>query len=145
MNKLIRIPGAGHAITVERNTNSVVVTVAGKVIADSARALVMREESHRPVFYIPRRDVDMARLRRSDHTSYCPYKGDAAYFSIPLGGARSVNAAWTYETPHPAVAAIAGYLAFYPHRVDSIIEWPDEWGLPLPGHDLALGPMEHAG
>jgi len=70
--------------------------------------------------YIPRRDVDMAALARSDHTSYCPYKGEASYFSIPIGGERSTNAVWTYETPFPAMAAIKGYVAFYPDRVDEI-------------------------
>jgi uncharacterized protein (DUF427 family) len=145
MNKLIKIPGAKHAITIAPNPNPIVVTVAGRVIADTARALVLRESSHSPVFYIPRRDVDMALLTRSDHVTYCPYKGDCAYYSIALGGARSVNAAWTYEAPYAAVAAIGGYLAFYPDRVDSIVEWPMEYGLPLPGLDPAFNPMQHAG
>jgi uncharacterized protein (DUF427 family) len=72
------------------------------------------------VHYIPRGDVDMTALERSDHASYCPYKGDAAYYSIPAGGARSDNAVWTYEAPYEAVAAIREHLAFYPSRVDAI-------------------------
>jgi uncharacterized protein (DUF427 family) len=72
------------------------------------------------VQYIPRRDVDMAALTRSDHTTYCPYKGDASYYSIPAGGDRSQNAVWTYETPFDAVAPIKEYVAFYPSRVDAI-------------------------
>lgn len=66
----------------------------------------------------------MTLLERSDHRTYCPYKGDCAYYSIPLGGGRSVNAVWTYEAPYPAVAAIAGHVAFYPDRVDAIEEQP---------------------
>jgi uncharacterized protein (DUF427 family) len=72
------------------------------------------------VQYIPRADVDMALLTRSDHTTHCPYKGDASYFSIPAGGDRAENAVWSYETPHEAVAAIAGHVAFYPNRVEAI-------------------------
>jgi uncharacterized protein (DUF427 family) len=62
----------------------------------------------------------MSLLERTEHTSYCPYKGDAAYYSIPAGGERSVNAVWTYESPHAAVAEIKDHLAFYPDRVDAI-------------------------
>ena len=76
------------------------------------------------VQYIPRRDVDMTALARSDHTTYCPYKGDCAYFSIPAGGGRSINAVWTYETPYAAVAAVKHRVAFYPERVDAIEERP---------------------
>jgi len=74
------------------------------------------------VHYVPRKDVDMAALTRSPQSTYCPYKGDASYYSIPAGGARSVNAIWTYEVPYEAVAAIKDHLAFYPERVDSIDE-----------------------
>jgi uncharacterized protein (DUF427 family) len=145
MNRPVKIPDASHAIRIVPGASPIVVTVAGKVIADTARALVLSEASYRPVIYIPRRDVDMALLAHSARTTYCPYKGDATYYSIPVGGHRSVNAAWSYEAPFAPVAAIRGYLAFYPDRVDSIVEWPGEWGLPLPGHDLALGPVQRAG
>ena len=74
----------------------------------------LTKESYPPVQYIPRKDVDMTLLARTDHTTYCPYKGDCAYYSIPLGGVRSTNAVWTYESPYAAVAAIRAYLAFYP-------------------------------
>jgi uncharacterized protein (DUF427 family) len=141
MNKLVKIPDSRHAILIAPSPNPIVVTVAGRVIADSERPLVLRETSHPPVIYIPRKDVDMALLARTAYTTHCPYKGDCAYYSIILGGERSVNAASSYEAPHDAIAAIRGYLAFHPDRVDSIVEWPVEWGLPLPGHDLALGPM----
>jgi len=82
--------------------------------------LTLREASYPPVQYIPRRDVDMAALARSEHTSYCPYKGDASYYSIPAGGERSRNAVWTYEAPFEAMAQIKDYAAFYPDRVDEI-------------------------
>lgn len=120
--KPILVPGPDHPITIERNSARVVVTVGGRVIADTRSALTLREASYPPVQYIPRSDVDLSALRRTDHASYCPYKGDAAYYSIPAGGNRSVNAVWTYEAPYDAVAAIAGHLAFYPDRVDSIAE-----------------------
>jgi uncharacterized protein (DUF427 family) len=145
MNKPTRIPGAGHAITIEPSPYAVVATVAGKVIACSARALVLREPSYPPVFYIPRQDIDMTLLQRSDHTTYSPHKGDCAYYSIPAGGERSVNAAWIYEAPFAAVAAIKDHLAFYPDRIDSIVEWFADYPSPLPGHDLALGPVQHPG
>lgn len=119
-SKPMKIPGPDHPITIAPAPGRVVVTLAGRVIADSANALSLREASYPPVLYIPRRDVEMALLSRTSHATYCPYKGDCAYYSIPLGGERSVNAVWTYETPYPAVAAIKDHLAFYPDRVDGI-------------------------
>jgi uncharacterized protein (DUF427 family) len=86
--------------------------------------LTLREAHYPPVQYVPRKDVDMALLERTDHATYCPYKGDSAYFSIPLGGARSANAVWSYEAPYAAVAQIKDHLAFYPDRVDAIEEPP---------------------
>ena len=118
--KTIKVPGPDHPITIEHNAGHVVVTVAGRVVADTREALTLREASYPPVHYIPRKDVDMTLLMRTDHATYCPYKGDCAYYSIPVGGTRSVNAVWTYEAPYPAVAAIEGYLAFYPDRVDPL-------------------------
>jgi uncharacterized protein (DUF427 family) len=122
--KAMRHPGADHPITIEPNPARVVVTVAGRVIADTRKALSLREASYPPVLYIPRRDVDMSLLERTDHATYCPYKGECAYYSIPAGGERSVNAVWTYEAPYDSVAAIKGHLAFYPDRVDAIEEKP---------------------
>ena len=97
----------------------------GRIVADTREALTLREAAYPAVQYIPRKDVDMALLERTDHTTYCPYKGDCAYFSIPLGGERSVNAVWSYEAPYAAVAPIKDYLAFYPNRVDAIEERPE--------------------
>ncbi|WP_026870795.1 DUF427 domain-containing protein [Inquilinus limosus] len=119
-----KIPGPDHPITIAPNPGRVVVTAGGRVIADSRNALTLREASYPPVQYIPRQDVDMAALQRTDHASHCPYKGDAAYYSIPAGGEQAVNAVWSYEAPYDAVAAIKDHLAFYPDRVDSITEQP---------------------
>jgi uncharacterized protein (DUF427 family) len=118
--KQMRIPGPDHPISIEPNPSHIVVTVGGKPIADTRGALTLREASYSPVQYIPREDVDMAALVRSEHTTFCPYKGDASYFSVPDGGARSINAVWTYETPFEAVKQIKDYVAFYPERVDEI-------------------------
>jgi uncharacterized protein (DUF427 family) len=120
--KPIKIPGPDHPITIERNAARVIVRVAGRVVADTRAAVRLREADYPAVQYIPRQDVDMTLLDRTAHTSYCPYKGDCSYFSIPLGGARSANAVWSYETPYPAVMAIKDHLAFYPSRVDAIEE-----------------------
>jgi uncharacterized protein (DUF427 family) len=94
--------------------------VGGKVIADTRDALTLREAHYPPVQYIPRRAVDMTALTRSEHTTYCPYKGEASYYNVPAGGDRSLNAVWTYEMPFEAVAQIKDYVAFYPDRVDEI-------------------------
>jgi uncharacterized protein (DUF427 family) len=122
--KPIKIPGPDHPITIEPNTSRVVVILAGRVIADTSEALTLREASYPAVQYVPRKDVDMTLLARTDHQTYCPYKGDASYYSIPAGGARSTNAAWTYENPYHAVAEIKDFVAFYPDRVDAITEQP---------------------
>jgi uncharacterized protein (DUF427 family) len=120
--RIIKIPGPDHPITVASNPGRVVVRVAGRVIADTRAALTLREANYPPVQYIPRRDVDMTALARTATRTNCPYKGEAAYFSIPAGGERSVDAIWTYEAPYDAVAEIKDHLAFYPNRVDAIDE-----------------------
>jgi uncharacterized protein (DUF427 family) len=119
-DRQMKLPGPDHPISIADNPSRVVVTLGGKVIADTRNALTLREASYPAVLYVPRRDVDMAALIRSQHTTFCPYKGEAAYFSIPAGGDRSVNAVWTYETPFAAMAQIKEYVAFYPDRVDEI-------------------------
>lgn len=116
-DRAIRVPGPGHPIVIDPASGRITIRAAGKVIADTRRALVLREASYPPVFYVPRDDADMMLLERSDHASWCPYKGEASYYSVRGGAA---NAVWTYETPHDAVAAIRGHLAFYPDRVESI-------------------------
>jgi uncharacterized protein (DUF427 family) len=118
--KPIKLPGPDHPISIERNSSRVVVSVGGRVIADTREALTLYEAHYPAVQYIPRKDVDMTLLARTDRSTYCPYKGDASYFSIPVGGERSVDAVWSYETPYAAVAGIKDHLAFYPDRVDGI-------------------------
>jgi uncharacterized protein (DUF427 family) len=118
--RVIKTPGPDHPISIEPLAGRVTVTAGGKVVADSEHALVLREASYPPVYYIPRADADMTLLERSARTSHCPYKGDAAYFSIPGAGAKGADAVWTYEESYPAAAQIAGHLAFYPDRVDAI-------------------------
>jgi uncharacterized protein (DUF427 family) len=118
--KTMKIPNADHPISIEPSRAHVRMVVAGQVVADTRAALTLRESDYPPVQYIPRNDVDMSLLERTDNESYCPYKGEASYFSIPIGGERSVNAIWTYEAPYDAVAQIKDYVAFYPDRIDAI-------------------------
>jgi uncharacterized protein (DUF427 family) len=119
-DKRMKIPGPDHPISIEANPSHVVVTVGGRIIADTRNALTLREATYPAVQYIPRRDVDFGALKRTEHSTFCPYKGDASYYSISVGGDRSINAVWTYETPFEAMAEITGYVAFYPDRVDEI-------------------------
>jgi uncharacterized protein (DUF427 family) len=120
--KQVKLPGPDHPISIERNPARVVVMVAGRVIANTRSALTLREADYPAVQYIPREDVDFSQLERTDHASYCPYKGECSYYSVPAGGEKSVNAVWTYKDPYPAVAQIKGHVAFYPDRVDEIAE-----------------------
>jgi uncharacterized protein (DUF427 family) len=115
-------PSAKHPITIEPNPARVVVRVGDRVVADTRNAITLQEADYKPVQYIPMADVDESLLERTQHTSYCPFKGDATYFSIPAGGERSENAVWEYLEPHPAMAQIKGHVAFYPDRVAAIEE-----------------------
>ncbi len=119
---MLKQPGPDHPISVKLSGTQVVVTVAGRAIVDTRKALVLREASYPPILYVPRSDADMSALERSELTTYCPYKGECFYFSIPMGGDKSKNAVWTYEAPFPAVEEIKDHLAFYPNRVDLISE-----------------------
>jgi uncharacterized protein (DUF427 family) len=118
--KQVRIPGPEHPITISPAEGKVRVTVAGKILAESARTLRLDEKGYPPVYYLPRNDADMSLLVRTTHYTYCPYKGDCTYYSIPRGGTKSEYAVWTYERPYEAVADIKEYLAFYPSRVNAI-------------------------
>lgn len=113
----MKIPGPDHPIAITPNPRRVRVAAGGKVIADSTSALALKEASYPVVNYIPRADVEMSRLTRTAHTTHCPYKGDASYFSIEIDGKTIENAVWSYETPFPAMHAIKQYLAFYPNKV----------------------------
>ena len=116
----MKTPGPDHPITISPAGGRVTLRAGGAVIASSDRALALREADYPPVLYIPREDVAMDRLQRTDRHTYCPYKGDCAYYSVTAAGPRGENAAWSYESPYPAVAEIRGHLAFYPDRVDAI-------------------------
>jgi uncharacterized protein (DUF427 family) len=120
--KQVKLPGPDHPISIQRNPARVVVSVMGRVVADTRNALTLREAGYRPVQYIPSADVDFAQLERTDYVTYCPYKGHANHFSVPAGGNNSIHAVWLYEDPFPAVAQITGHVAFYPERVDEIAE-----------------------
>jgi uncharacterized protein (DUF427 family) len=118
--KEIKIPGPEHPITISPDGGKVRVTVAGRIVAESRRALRLEEKGYPPVYYLPRSNADMSLLVRTTHYTYCPFKGDCTYYSIPVGEAKSEYAVWTYEKPHEAVTEIKEHLAFYPSRVDAI-------------------------
>ena len=122
LQKQVKIPGPDHPISVALHTKRVRVKFSGVVVAETSRALVMEERGYPNVFYVPREDADQSLLIRTAHSTYCPYKGDASYFSIRVGDCVSENAIWTYEAPYDAVGSIKEYLAFYSARVDSIDE-----------------------
>jgi uncharacterized protein (DUF427 family) len=117
--KQARLPGPDHPISIQRNPARVVVSVADRVIADTRNAMTLREAAYPPVHYIPPEDVDFSQLERTDHVTWCPYKGDCIYYSVSAGGSKSVNAVWSYEDPFPAVGQIKGHVAFYPEQVDA--------------------------
>ena len=115
-------PTAEHPITIESTGGRVLVRVNGQVVADTRAALGLRESTYPVVQYIPLADVDPKVLTRSDTHSYCPYKGEAGYYSVTAAGETVDDAIWTYEEPYPAVAAIAGHVAFYPNKADISVE-----------------------
>lgn len=112
-------PNAGHPITIEPTHGRVQVRVNGELVADTAAALELREAAIPAVQYIPIADVQQDRLTRTDTSTYCPFKGDASYYSVTTSSGDTVDdVIWTYEQPYPAVAAIAGHVAFYPNKAD---------------------------
>ena len=113
-----RIPGREHPITIEPAGQRIVVRVGDRVVADTTAALTLREAGYRPVHYIPMMDVDQTVLRASSTSTYCPYKGDASYYTIVGPNGELADAIWTYEHPYAAVESIAGHLAFYADRVE---------------------------
>ena len=120
--KQVKLAGPDHPISIQRNPARVVVSVAGRVVADTRNALTLHEAPYPPVQYIPGEDVDFSQLERTNYATYCSYKGDCNYYSVPAGGKKSVNAVWSYEDPFPAVVQIMGHVAFHPERVDEITE-----------------------
>ncbi|MEV6995973.1 DUF427 domain-containing protein [Streptomyces sp. NPDC093228] len=118
MTREIKIPGPDHPITIEANPERVVVRVAGAIVANTTRALTLHEAKYAPVQYIPLDDVDTSLLVQSNSETYCPYKGEASYYSIRTAEGETISdAIWTYEKPYAAVESIAGHIAFYPQHV----------------------------
>ena len=113
----MKLPGPDHPITITQNPRRVRVTAGDIVIAESAKALTLKEAKYPAVQYVPREDANMALLERTDRTTHCPYKGEASYYSVKADGKTLDNAIWTYETPFPAMTEISGHLAFYPDKV----------------------------
>ncbi|HTY65586.1 MAG TPA: DUF427 domain-containing protein [Alphaproteobacteria bacterium] len=118
----MKIPGPDHPITITANPRRIRVSFGGRVVAETTRALTLKEASYPAVHYVPREDAEMSLFARTDHGTHCPYKGDASYYSLKVDGRTAENAVWSYEEPYPAMAEIKGYLAFYPNRVDKIEE-----------------------
>ncbi|KUL33320.1 DUF427 domain-containing protein [Actinoplanes awajinensis] len=114
------LPGPDHPITITPTGKRVVVTVAGKVVADTQDALSLQESTYPAMQYVPLADVDRSLLTRTETRTYCPYKGDAGYYSVTVDGHTVVDAIWEYVAPYDAVAQIKDHVAFYPDRVDSI-------------------------
>jgi uncharacterized protein (DUF427 family) len=117
MSREIKTPGPDHPITVEKNPARVVVRVGDQVVADTTAALDLRESDYPAVQYIPLADVDQTLLKDSATSTYCPYKGDASYYTLVTADGELADAIWTYREPYPAVADIAGHVAFYPNKV----------------------------
>jgi uncharacterized protein (DUF427 family) len=113
----MKLPGPDHPITITQNPRRVRVTAGDIVIADTSKALTLKEAKYPAVQYVPREDANMALLERTDRVTHCPYKGDASYYSVKADGKTLDNAIWTYETPFPAMTEISGHLAFYPDKV----------------------------
>jgi uncharacterized protein (DUF427 family) len=117
MADIVKVPGPDHPITITPAPGRVRALYQGHEIADSQDALILQESTYPPVVYFPRKDVEMSVMARTERDTYCPYKGHASYFTIRRDGTLAENAVWTYETPHPGMAAIADHLAFYPNVV----------------------------
>ena len=119
MSRPVRQPSAGHPITVTPTGQHVTVRINGEVVADTDAALTLREATIPAVQYIPLADVKQDMLRRTDTATYCPFKGDASYYSVVTSNGDTVeDVIWTYEQPYPAVDEIAGHVAFYPDRAE---------------------------
>jgi uncharacterized protein (DUF427 family) len=119
---LVLQPDTDHPITVAPATERIRVSLHGHVITDTTRALRLQESTYPAAFYVPLDDIDHSLLSRSDTTSYCPYKGDATYFSVVTPDGEATDAVWEYQAPYDAVAAIKGHVAFYPNRVEIAVD-----------------------
>jgi uncharacterized protein (DUF427 family) len=118
MARTVKTPGPDHPITVEPTGARVVVRAGGRVVAETTAALTLSEAEYPPVYYVPLDDVAPEALRPTDSHTYCPYKGEASYYSLVGADGETADAVWTYPSPYEAVAPIAGHVAFYPQHVD---------------------------
>jgi uncharacterized protein (DUF427 family) len=121
----MKLPGPDHPIDIASNPHRIRVIFGGRVVAETRRALTLKEAAYPGVQYIPRQDADMSLFARTTHSTHCPYKGDASYYSLNVDGRTAENAVWSYEQPFPAMAQIKDHLAFYTSRVDRIEEVTD--------------------
>jgi uncharacterized protein (DUF427 family) len=122
MTRTVKIPDATHPITIRPTGSRVTVRVGGTVIARTDSALSLAEASYPVVQYIPVDDVDQALLERTTNQTYCPYKGDASYYTVTVPGHTEKDVIWTYEHPFPSVAEIAGHVAFYRDRAEITVD-----------------------
>ena len=113
----MKLPGPDHPITITPNPRRVRVTAGDVVIAETTKALTLKEAKYPAVQYVPREDANMALLERTDRVTHCPYKGDASYYTLKADGKTLDNSIWTYEAPLPAMTEMSGHLAFYPDKV----------------------------
>jgi uncharacterized protein (DUF427 family) len=114
-----------HRVDLVRETGQRVrVEFAGITVADSTEAITVKETNHDPVFYFPRKDVRMELMSRTQHNSYCPYKGDCSYWTLAGNGRTAENAVWSYERPYDEVIGLKEYVAFYRTRVDAVTAEP---------------------
>ncbi|MBV9330286.1 MAG: DUF427 domain-containing protein [Alphaproteobacteria bacterium] len=118
----MKLPGEDHPITIEAHRGRIVIRFGDAIVAETTRALTLKEGSYPPVLYIPRADAKLEHFERSAHRSFCPYKGEASYFHLKSGDTRAENAVWSYETPFPAMAEIEKRLAFYPNKARITLE-----------------------
>jgi uncharacterized protein (DUF427 family) len=123
MSRPVLEPTAEHPITIEPTPGRVVVRVGDTVVANSEHSLTLQESTYPAVQYIPMADVNQSLLRRTDTASYCPFKGDASYYSVQTPeGSTVADAIWTYEQPYAAVSEIKDHVAFYPDRATVTVE-----------------------
>jgi uncharacterized protein (DUF427 family) len=122
MSRTVKIPDASHPITISPAGAHVTVRLGGTVIAETDSALALAESTYPVVQYIPLGDVNQSLLERTTTQTYCPYKGDASYYSVKTPGGTETDLIWTYEHPYPSVAEIAGHVAFYPDRAEVAVD-----------------------
>jgi uncharacterized protein (DUF427 family) len=124
MSRQIKIPDESHPITVQPTNAHVRVLVGGTVIAESDAALTLQEASYPPVQYVPLADIDASVLSRTDTSSYCPFKGDASYYSVTTADGTVADAGWFYDEPYDAVSSIATHVAFWPGLAEVLVDEP---------------------